>query len=94
MRTDSTEPDSDNDGDLSNDGASPGTNLKANGHVVGGGATGKRLAQSILTAKRNAEEMDGDSNFDIAVKKEKLESGAEEETLDGDIGDAQGGDPI
>jgi len=76
LRTDSPYPESDkasNEGDLSADDEATSS---ANGEAIGSihpAAAGK-LAKSILSAKRKAEEMDTESDGKPAIKKEKVES--------------------
>lgn len=89
LRTDSADPETDkatNEGDLSaDDEATSSTNGEAKGKL--NPATANKLAKSILSAKRKAEEMDTESDGKVAVKKEKVES--EDESENGKEQDAQ-----
>jgi len=89
LRTDSPEPETDkatNEGDLSaDDEATSSTNGEAKGNI--NAAANHKLAKSILSAKRKAEEMDTESDGNVAVKKEKVKS--EDEGENGEDEDAQ-----
>lgn len=77
LRTDSPNAESDNashDGGLSaDDEASSSANGKVNGDSEAAAAAAHKLAGSILSVKRKAEEMD-EADGKVAIKKEKVES--------------------
>lgn len=76
LRTNSTEPETDKattEGDLSaDDEATSSANGEATGKI--NVAANHKLAKSILSAKRKAEEMDTESDGKSATKKEKVMS--------------------
>ena len=100
LRTDSPEPETDkatNEGDLSaDDEATSSAAGEAKGKI--NVAANHKLAKSILSAKRKAEEMDTESDGKSAIKKEKLESEDEggnsgDEAIQEEDAEGDGGPP-